>query len=315
MSKKIYLNKHDIKTKKDIHTRFAVFSDLHYNKTFPKESLDTIKDVLVKQNPDYVVIPGDILDEAKIIENEEHAKIIEDFLYGIGECSNVVISLGNHDLFNSEQQGRKQVWKQVEVGRSFLKKLQEDKNIYVLDNETKFIGDVMFTGFNPFDSISYYEKKGYNNPAAFNHLFRSEMGKSNIYVSPEYDKYYHVTLIHDPTNPYRKEVIERLPLLNHSDMIVSGHHHNGGCPAWMTNLPGSRGLINAYSQILPNYTRGFGNYQIDEKMIYYLISGGITKWAESVQFKGIPLHFLEHFYKGNIDIIDVEPEPGFQKKR
>ena len=107
-------------TKKDL--TIIHISDIHFNTNTSLSKLNKLTTEIKKNNPDYIMISGDLIDEPKIIKNKYKIKELLQFLSNLSEITKIFISLGNHDIFSSED-------------LKFFNKLNELKNIYILDND------------------------------------------------------------------------------------------------------------------------------------------------------------------------------------
>ena len=75
----------------------CLFSDIHYTNTTKLSKLNEIKESIVNNKPDYICIPGDVIDNTNILDNSVKYFNLMNFLKEIGELAPVYISLGNHD--------------------------------------------------------------------------------------------------------------------------------------------------------------------------------------------------------------------------
>ena len=76
--------------------KIFLISDLHIGIGFNIKKLDKIKKEIEKEIPNYICIPGDIIDNTNIIKDKED--IVINFLKDISTNTKVIISLGNHDV-------------------------------------------------------------------------------------------------------------------------------------------------------------------------------------------------------------------------
>ena len=98
-------------------------ADIHFNINTNAEKLVKVKESIIKLNPDYLVITGDLVDEPSITKNKIKIKELIKFLTDLSTYTKVLISLGNHDIFNDND-------------LVFFKKLNEFNNIILLDNDS-----------------------------------------------------------------------------------------------------------------------------------------------------------------------------------
>ena len=99
-------------------------------------------------------------------------------------------------------------------------------NIIKLNQFTKIINNICFYGFDL--SYNHYEKdkESYSS-------FCQEISKLKTSLD---DNYYNITIIHSPVNIYRYIRNNPTSHLSKSDLIISGHTHNGILPYWFTNI-------------------------------------------------------------------------------
>ena len=107
--------------------KIALFADIHYSKKYPLKNLNKIIENININKPDYICIPGDIIDDATIIDDKEIEYLIN-FIKELTKISKVILSYGNHDeLVIKKHQYKKTT--------TFFKNLNKIQNLYFLDNE------------------------------------------------------------------------------------------------------------------------------------------------------------------------------------
>ena len=124
--------------------KIAVFSDLHYSSLFKRRRFDDILNTLRKDKPDYICIPGDIVDDIGVLDIEDNCQELITFFKKLGSIATTFISIGNHDI------------KRIVNNRSFYDEKRTFKNkfdclrgdnVILLDNEIYEIDNVRFIGF------------------------------------------------------------------------------------------------------------------------------------------------------------------------
>ena len=279
MKKEIFYTDKEISNKK-----IAIISDIHYY--FPgfniKIFLNIIKQIK-KEKPDYICICGDIIDSSNYTELSE----LENFLNQLALTAPIIAVLGNHD----EKSGRRHNWtnKKNNVLKTTLKHV---KNLHLLEDKTWKDKDITFYGFNP--SFEYYEKDNekYNS-------FLKEVKELNC---PLNDDTYNVTLIHTPINIYKYLKNNKKSNLFKTDLILSGHMHNGLLPNWLATFINkkfntTRGFYSPTKQFFPKYAHGRIN-DIKDGYVYE----GITKLSKATGF-------YKHFnwrYNSKVKFIYIE---------
>lgn len=246
------------KTIKDI--TLIHISDIHFNKKTKEKKLNQIKETIYKNNPDYVVISGDLIDEPSIIKDKPKLKQLLIFLTDIAGFTKVIISLGNHDIFQN-------------TDYKFFKNLNDLKNIYILNNESYIDESIYISGFTLPISYYYNITKKESKELLLEHLKKHRKLTSNLPVFlPK------VSLIHSPTKLPDKDV---LTILKEYDLILSGHTHGGMVPKLLNKLfKPNQGIISPNKNLFPDVARGKIEKNLFNKKITIIINGGITKLGE-----------------------------------
>ena len=275
------MHKETFYTKKDIKDfRLAVFSDLHYYPNYPNKVLNSITNQIKKSNPDYILILGDILDSADYTDLDD----LRDFLATIANIAPVIAITGNHD----QKAGHRHHWR-YHKNEELIKILNSIKNIHLIDNDHYLINNINFHGI-----ILPYEY--YDNDEKYEDFVK--LVEPINYLE---DNNYNITLIHTPINIYDYLKKNKKANLNKTDLILSGHMHNGILPYWFTNIVNkvfhtSRGIISPNMKPLPKYSQG----RIYERDGY--IYQGIAKLSKSTE----KFFFFDRFFVKKIVVIDIK---------
>lgn len=234
-------------------------SDIHFNSKTKEKKINKIKKEIINNKPDYIVITGDTLDSPKETKNE-HINILLKFLKELAENHKILISLGNHDIFNKEDY-------------IFFKELNQINNIYMLDNNSYKDDFIYISGFT-LPTNYYYTLEGYEDEEVLiEHLNKY---KSLINNLPK--DILKVSLIHSPIKLPEEKVINTL---HEYDLLLSGHTHNGLVPKFLSKiLKKNQGLVAPRNQLFPKIARGKIEINHLNKLITIIISGGITKLGE-----------------------------------
>lgn len=242
-------------TKKDL--TIIHISDIHFNTDTSLSKLNKLTTEIKKNNPDYIMISGDLIDEPKIIKNKYKIKELLQFLSNLSEITKIFISLGNHDIFSPED-------------LKFFNKLNELKNIYILDNDCYKDEFIYISGLTLPNNYYYNITHEESSEVLVKHLTnnRKLIGK----LPRELPK---VILIHSPIKLTNKEVLNKL---KEYDLILSGHTHNGMVPGILKSLfPKNKGLIAPNKTLFPEIAKGKIEVNQDNKKITIIINGAITK--------------------------------------
>lgn len=235
-------------------------SDIHFNKYTKDCKLDKIKEEIYKNNPDYVLITGDTIDESSVIKDKNNVKRLLVFLTDISKFCKVIISLGNHDLF-------------VKEDYKFFKKLNDLNNIYVLDNDNYIDENIYIAGFT-LPNIYYYNiTRNESLDVLLEHLKKFNNLTENLPVFiPK------VGMIHSPMKLVDNDVLN---CLREYDLLLSGHTHGGLVPHIMRNVfKPNQGIIAPNKRLFPPVARGKIEKNIVGRKITVIINGGITKLGE-----------------------------------
>ena len=260
-----------------VQSKLLLMSDIHYNNNFNYKKLEMINNLLEENNPDYLLVCGDMFDESSNINIDNLIKWFE----SINKYVSIIFSLGNHDTMYKEN------GKWVQGTKEYICYLKMIKNAVVLDNSNFRESGINFIGFN--NSFDYYEK--YREDKS---IFLQEILEffSNIEKLNEND--FNILMCH---SPYSLQMINHLKDIGYFksiDLIVSGHMHGGLVPPIMKRyIEEPKGIIAPNKKLFPEHARGV----VYNDGIPNIISEGVTKLAGmklidslySVDYKNIKL--------------------------
>lgn len=245
------------KLEKDLN--IVLFSDIHYQEKYNYQKLRELIRYVFEERPDYVVIPGDLIDDSRLDENLQ-SHILE-FIHAIANYVPVKISLGNHD--NMTKSNKK--WVEYK-NDSFLKRLSSISNVTLLDDRTENLNEekVSFGGVTiPTD---HFEKERESEENLLEVL-----NEKNIVAMNEEN--YRILLFHSPASLFKKKVLERCDFYENVDLVVSGHMHGGLVPAWLAKYCRTKGFVSPTKKLFPSFVRGHICYQNMDA----IISTGVQK--------------------------------------
>ncbi len=242
----------EIKSSKINNIKIALLSDIHYSKEITIKFLDELYLELKNGKPNYICIAGDLLDESKNADN-----IIFNWLEKLSSLCPLLICIGNHDVLN-----KKRFKEEYAPNNSFFFKLNQRKNIYVLDNRSIKLNGILFHG--------YKEKWNFCRGRVI-YSFDNFQKNLNIKKYQIDTSSYNILITHSPESIIKspKKVINN-DFVNNMDLILCGHMHNGMVP---TKIKGNRGMVGPHKKLFPSFARGI--YKFNNTNI--LVSGGITK--------------------------------------
>lgn len=263
-----------IETKYIIHNKYkkkiALFADIHYCKNYPLKNLNKIKKNIILNKPDFICIPGDIIDDATIIENDEIIKLIN-FIKDLARISKVILSYGNHDELIIKKY--KSEYKDT---TDFFNKLNNIENVFFLNNSNICFDDINFIGY-------------HKNHLLFKKHEKDDMTQDLKKIKDKLKKNkYNILLSHSPINILNCDL--------NVNLILSGHMHNG------LVLPiikkGNNGIVGPECTFFPKDCRGL----INKNDINLIINGGVRKISNS---SSKTLRILNPIYKIHIDYIEI----------
>ncbi len=227
-------------------------ADIHFNEHTKESLFRKLLDSVYEIKPDYIMITGDLIDRPLITKDRIKIKRFVNFLSQLGELSKVIISIGNHDAACQDD-------------LKFFKKINELRNIYVLDN-TNYEDEFIYVYGITLPSEYYYNMTGKED---YNVLLKV-LRKNKKYINKIPNNLVHIFLCHSPICLTNNEVRNEL---NEFDLLLSGHMHNGLVPPFISSFGGNWGFVGPSFKLFPRVCRGRINH--DDKSL--IINGGVTK--------------------------------------
>lgn len=231
------------KIKKD--TIIALASDFHIDRTVNKERMKKLISNLLKLNPDYILILGDLIDNTKIDES------ILEYVYNLLICLTSVAPTyyiyGNHDFMAKSNLDSNDKWFEY-YNWEYINLLNNISCFHLVDDKTITLPEkIDLTGI--YFPYSYYEIDKESNDIYLD-LVKEKL--KNGFLKTFDANNYNILMQHSPNNIFEKRYY--LDLLNmireefnmdvNFDFVISGHLHNGLVPSYISNIiPGNRGLI------------------------------------------------------------------------
>lgn len=272
---KFKINKYKVNTNKiGNDKKIVLLSDIHYENDYSEEILDNIFNEIKKISPSYICIAGDILDQSTVTNLN---KLI-DFLKKISYFAPVIVELGNHDTTYMKAY---RSWKEKK-NQKFIEILNKINNIYLLDNKSIILDNIIFTGITlSYDYYYTYREKEKYLLDEVNLLYKD--------INPN-DRY-SILLCHSPIAVIKAVEDKRFP--RKINLILSGHVHNGITPEWLTKFLNrfniKRGFINPAINFFPNNVRGM----ITKNNIDIIVSEGVMKLSKSSKLNKLKLFPIE----------------------
>lgn len=263
--------------------KIALLSDIHFNNNFKEKTFNTILKQIIKGNPNFICISGDLIDTSDIQDLSRLKKFIEN----LSKIAKTFIVFGNHD----EKKGQRKNWTHLKNNELF-NIITSIPNVHLLNDSSITIDNITFYGF----SLSYnHYEIDFESYESFCQEVSQLKGNLN-------DNTYNIIILHSPINIYN--YIEKNPnhFFNKSDLILSGHMHNGCLPFIISHpfnkvFKCSSGLIGPNRILLPKYAQG----RVYKHNGY--IYEGLTKVSPSAS------KFLSHFdwlFQKKVEFITIK---------
>ena len=255
--------------------RICSMSDLHYN-----EKLKMILSNIEKLRPNYMMIPGDLIDSTDSIIELKNKRRLLLWLKEMSEISKIFISLGSHDYYKLSIDGNKSKdnWN-LEFVSNFIEEINDEKNINVLNNDSYKDNNIFVTGYT--QSIEYYNPLLNKKSGIFTHncenkqVMLEELKKLKDKIQNIPNDTVNFMMIHSPIYLKDKEIIENI---NEYDYYISGHMHNGLVPPVINELwKSSRGIIGPTRDLFPKNARNTLRYKNDK----LIVNGALSTFHEN----------------------------------
>ena len=233
----------------------VLISDMHYKDKNDLNRLNYILKEIKKHKPNYICIPGDIIDKSIINDEKEFIQ----WLKKLSEICKVIISLGNHEFYMNKYINI------YNLNTELMEKIKNINNIYLLDNENIILDNVNFIGITP--AIQYYdESKKLNDFHKYLDMIKVE------------NNCYNILLCHNPLYLCNENILEDKNI----DLILCGHTHGGVVPKFLRNIFKSSGIISPKVRLFP-------------KNVYGRLNIGKTNIIISSGLKMTPINFVNRF--------------------
>ena len=239
---------------------------------------------------DYILIPGDIVHAGKSLELPSTQKSIVDKLSTLTGETKTFVSLGNHDQY--ERFGFEN-WAAYRKDAA-ISTFNSLPNMKILDiNEKVELGDIEISAIN--NSVYYYLENHESKE-----FFMEEYNLRSNKMSFTQDVF-SILLTHDPKSIYRISKEAGTCLVPNTDLIVSGHMHNGFTPNFLQGKLKGIGLLSPDYTFFPDIA--YGVKEVGDTI--HLVNGAVSSFVE------IPL--LNKIFGVNCTILRLEPEEEVKK--
>lgn len=274
-------------TNKDINEiKIAVISDIHYYVGYKQKIFDKVIKQLENNHPNYITVVGDILDSS----NTNNLKQLESFFKSMSKIAPTLVVTGNHD----EKKGSMYQWSKF-TNANLISMLKNIDNVYYLNNDSITFNNINFYGFN----LSYHHFEEVDETYE---SFCEEIKNIDPHFSAST---YNITLFHSPINIYNYLDNNPTHPVNKTDLILSGHMHNGCLPFIISHpinkiFKTSRGLISPNRTLFPKYAQGRVYSPNRDGYIYE----GLTKLSNSTRL----FHKFDFIFQKNVQFLTIKPQ-------
>ena len=251
---------------------FCIVSDIHNTSIVTKKLWDKLIKELKLIKPDYIFIPGDLIQNADDLTDDELKENLNYLLNNLQTIAPIYISLGNHDLRDGKKRTAKDTLK-------YFKSLETNR-LFVLNNETIELKDISITGFSP-RSETYYDK----DRDSWVTDFVKELKESSFSFNKNK---YNIFLTHSPRIISKEETINLAKdILNDIDLIICGHMHDGYIPKVIQrifNIKSDKGFrVNEGGTLKDSNIRFVDKCRGEHKVLNatMVISRGVRKFTDN----------------------------------
>ncbi len=248
-----HTTRYDLYNKNNI--KIMIMSDIHFSKCVKDKKLNYITNYINKEQPNYILIPGDLIDSNDDIKDINEKNRLFKWLEEISKNTIILFSLGNHDMFKRVN-GKRTFFKDEEL----LKKISNINNIYVLDDTNYEDDNIYVCGIT--QKYEYYKKENIE-------ILEQDLDKNTKLLHPNNGKL-NIIMIHSPVNIDNQIIQEKLIDF---DYIICGHMHNGCVPPILNEIwKGTRGIISPTKKFFTKYERN----TLRKKEDKILVNGPVT---------------------------------------
>ena len=279
--------------------KICLMSDLHYCHEIKDEKLNMILKKIEKIEPNYTMIPGDLVEGKEEIKNIQDRKRILIWLKEISNISKTLISLGNHDYFNTNLNLKNiSTYLKYQLLRDFFNEIAEYSNLYVLNNENFSDDKIFVTGYS---QSKYYFKNDNIENKDFKYDELNKLIKNNTIPNDKIN----FLMAHSPMYLDDKEFLD---LLENYDYFLSGHMHNGVVPPILYEIwNSSKGIIAPNRTLFPKNSRNTLKAK-DDKLV---VTGALSTIHEYLK----PYNMFNFIYPSYMTILDFTKDKKFDTKK
>lgn len=269
--------------------KLLIISDIHASKEIGWENLAAVKDMVNMDDINQIVIPGDIVNDVTTLRDQEFKEMLKTNLTNITQGKPTVVSYGNHDLMTKNRNG---FW--APGKKELLKETLEELPHFHLVRAGKKINidGLNYSACSP--NFSYYEnsqksKKDRESTEDYTQIFYSNY-KDDLFDAAEFN----IFLTHEPQSIIKLSEEKGACIQPNTDMVVSGHMHNGLLPNLLQKFARNHGIISPQMQLFPKYAQGIN--EVEDTT--FIINGPINTRIETP--------FINKIYGPNATVVTLK---------
>lgn len=251
--------------------KLLILSDLHLTKLKKSDNLDFIKKNIDMKEISFVLMPGDIVNDVNELYDSEFKERVQEQLMSITLDKNVFVSKGNHDQMTRNVDGN---WSlgDVSLFEDMIKSLD---NYHYVNNSDKYQYNEIFIsglslGFDYYET-SYRKRRDRENINDYLKAFKARYNE-NLFSGENFN----IFLTHEPHSIINLSNIQGQCIQPNTDLVVSGHMHNGLLPNFLQPLVNNRGLVSPQMNFFPKYACGV--YRLSNTN--FVINGPVNTYIE-----------------------------------
>ena len=244
--------------------KILVLSDIHYCKKTHKYLYQLLEHNLIRPNDyDYIFIVGDTIHDALDTSDKAFQKELISFLSILTNDTKTLLAIGNHE----QMLKCGHIWLPYKLSK-FVEIVSTIPNIKILSNKDSYFDNEMhITAFNP--DVKYHLE--YNES---DDVFKKELDQTTTTFKPST---YNIFLSHYPRSIIRLSEYNGYCIKQNSDLVISGHMHNGLVPHVLQPVTKNRGFISPTYGLFPENAHGIK--QIGDTI--FIINGPVTTYADN----------------------------------
>ncbi len=295
--------------------KFFLISDIHFSHKVASKKLQAITEQARKQQPNYILVAGDLIDELGAIINETNLRRLTSWLEQLGQVAPVLIALGNHDFYRKNPVhnnifSKKRHWF-AEKNQRYIDALNEIPNVQVLDNQIYEDKNVYIFGFTQSPEYYQFDRDEKRSTTVFHpggedrDIMLSDLNALDPKLITKLPKNkIKIAIIHSPVYLSDPEISSHL---HEFDFFISGHMHNGVVPPLIHDFWRSdRGLVAPGKKLFPRGSRAKIR-STDDKLI---LLGAVS----TIQASAKPITFVNGIYPTYIATLELSKRPTLARK-